>query len=426
MFLTRTQQRRQPRRGTVAVLIAVCLVVLLGVVAIALDGGTLLAERRHAQSVADAAALAAACDLYANYWINNGLDPQGTARDSALATARANGYQNDTSTSTVTVNIPPLSGDYVGRRGYAEVIVQYQQTRSFSNIFAAGPIPVSARAVALGSPLAADVGILVLDRTGRGTFNAQGSGTTTVSGTPIIVDSNDPQAAIAGGGGTVTATEFDITGGWTTSGGGSSFNGPIYTGRPPMDDPLADLPPPDPATMTVQSDRGVQYTNGTQTLQPGVYRGGISVSGTGSLVLAPGIYYMDGGGFSFSGQGSLYGAGVMIYNAPGNGNADGISVTGQGSMVLSAPTSGPYQGITFFQDRTSGVTGNVEGTGGETSITGTFYFAGALLKVSGNGGVANIGSQYISRYLTLGGNGGININWQPDQVARKRSIYLVE
>jgi hypothetical protein len=82
--------------------------------------------------------------------------------------------------------------------------------------------------------------------------------------------------------------------------------------------------------------------------------------------------------------------------------------------------------VTFFQDRTSGVSGNVEGTGGETSITGTFYFAGALLKVSGNGGVANIGSQYISRYLTLGGNGGINIDWKPEKVARKRSIFLVE
>ena len=95
-------------------------------------------------------------------------------------------------------------------------------------------------------------------------------------------------------------------------------------------------------------------------------------------------------------------------------------------MILSGMTEGIYKGITFWQDRTSTVTGSVSGTGGKTDITGTFYFAGALLKITGNGGVANIGSQYISNQLNLGGNGGINIDWRPDTVAQKRSIYLVD
>jgi hypothetical protein len=193
-----------------------------------------------------------------------------------------------------------------------------------------------------------------------------------------------------------------------------------------MADPLANLPAPDPTTMPTQSAKKVQYTQGTTNLQPGVYKGGISVSGTGSLNLAPGIYYMEGGGFSFSGQGNLVGEGVMIYNAPGGGNSGGVSVSGQGSMVLTGPTTGNYKNITFFQDRTSNVTGNITGTGGNTSITGTFYFAGALLNINGNGGVANIGSQYISNDLGLGGNGGINISWHPESVAPGRFIGLVE
>ncbi|HXG12066.1 MAG TPA: pilus assembly protein TadG-related protein [Gemmataceae bacterium] len=424
MFLVRSKQRAS-RRGAVAIWVAVCLTVLLGIVAIALDGGSLLSERRHAQAVADAAALAAACDLYDNYWLNSGDDPSGTAKASALTTAASNGYTNDGIKSTVTVHIPPQSGDYVGRRGYVEVNVQYNEGRTFSNIFRSGPIPVRARAVALGAPIAADVGILVLDPSAKGAFNANGSGTTTVNDTPVVVNSNHPEAAIAGGGGYVVAPEFDITGGYTTTGGGQ-FIGTMKLGRRGLTDPLEDLPPPDPSRMSIESRKKIQYTSGSVTLKPGVYKGGISVSGTGSLTLEPGIYYMDGGGFSFSGQGSLVGRGVMIYNAPGNGNADGISVTGQGSMILSGPTSGIYQGITFFQDRKSGVSGTVEGTGGQTDITGTFYFAGAHLKVSGNGGVSNLGSQYISRLLTLGGNGGINIQWKPDSVARKRSIFLVE
>lgn len=425
MFIKVKERAGTSRHGNVAVCTAFAMVAMLGCLALAADGGVLFTERRNAQSVADSAALAAACELFDNYWTYSGVDVTGKAKTSALTTAAANGYQNDGTLTKVTVNIPPSSGLFVGRPGYAEVFVEFNQSRAFSNIFGSGPVPVRARAVAIGSPVAADVGILVLDPTKRSSFNAQGSGLTTVGGTPVVVNSKDSEAAVAGGGGTVKADKFSITGGYTTSGGGT-FDGPIYTNRPPMPDPLADLPVPDPKAMTLQSDKKIQYTSGTTNLQPGVYKGGINVSGTGSLNLAPGVYYMDGGGFAFKGQGSLIGNGVTIYNAPGNGNSGGIDVQGQGSMIISGPTSGVYQGVTFFQDRTSTVTGNVAGTGGKTDITGTFYFAGALLNISGNGGVANMGSQYISNELHLGGNGGINITWQPDKVARKRSIFLVE
>jgi hypothetical protein len=413
------------RRGVVVILACVTMAAILSVLALSLDGGSLMAERRRAQAAADAAALAGACDIFDNYWTNMGDDVGGTAKASALVTAKANGYANDGVTTIVTVNIPPASGHYKGTRGYVEVITQYNYGRSFSTIFSSEPVVVTARAVALGSPIAADVGILVLDPTSKSTFNAQGSGTSTVKGTPIVVNSTHPEAAIAGGGGTVEADKFVIAGGYDTSGGGQ-FIGPVYTERPGIPDPLADITPPDASTMVVQSIKKVQETSGTVNLKPGVYKGGINVSGTANLNLEPGVYYMDGGGFKFTGQGSLKGEGVMIYNDPGNGNADGISVTGQGSMILSGPTSGPYKGITFWQRRDATVTGTVAGTGGETSIKGTFYFPGALLEVSGNGGVANLGSQYISWQLNLGGNGGINIDWDPGQVAPRRSIFLVE
>lgn len=425
MFIKLKGRAGKRRHGNVAVCTAFAMVAMLGCLALAADGGVLFTERRNAQSVADSAALAAACELFDNYWNYSGLDVTGKAKTSALTTAAANGYQNDGTLTKVTVNIPPSSGLFIGRSGYAEVIVEFNQSRAFSNIFGSGPIPVRSRAVAIGSPVAADVGILVLDPISRSTFNAQGGGLTTVSGTPVVVNSKDTEAAVAGGGGTVKADKFSITGGYTTSGGGT-FDGPIFTNRPPMPDPLADLPVPDPSKMPLQSEKKVQATSGDINLQPGVYKGGINVSGKGNLNLAPGTYYMDGGGFSFTGQGSLVGKEVMIYNAPGNGNSEGISVKGQGSLDISAQKSGAYQGVTFFQDRKATVTGHVEGAGGATNITGTFYFAGALLEIKGNGGVSNMGSQYISWQLNLGGNGGINISWKPDEVARKRSIFLVE
>jgi Putative Flp pilus-assembly TadE/G-like len=418
-------EKKADRSGTVAVHLAVCLVAIMSVLAFSLDGGLLLAQRRQVQAAADAAALAAAADLYYHYFEYNGLDVGGSARKSALATAAANGYAHNDVDVKVTVRIPPTTGDYIGRYGYAEVIIEYKQSRAFSNFFDKGDIWVRARAVALGAPIAANVGILVLDPDDKSSFNAGGGGRIDVAGTPIIVNSNSYEAATVNGGTVVSAPEFDITGGYAEI-GGSVFVGPIHTGQRPVEDPLAELPPPDPSTMLIQADKKIQYTSGVTTLSPGVYKGGISVSGTGSLILEPGIYYMDNGGFSFSGQGSLTGNGVLIYTNPGNGNSDGISVAGQGSVSISAMQTGPYAGITFWQDRTSSVTGTISGSSGTTSITGTFYFAGALLNVTGNGGVVNLGSQYISNNLNMGGSGTINIQWTPETVAKKRSITLVE
>ncbi len=416
---------RRQRAGVIAVLVAVCLVVILAMAAISFDGGSLLAERQKAQAVADAAAYAAAADLYYNYWSNMGLDPRGTAKASALATAAANGYGNDGVTTTITVNIPPQSGDSIGAPGNAEVLVQFNAQRGFSNIFARGTIPVRARAVGRGKPVAADAGILILDPTLKGALNSQGGGTVTVKDASIIDDSNNDAAAIAGGGGTLTTNmNFRITGNYTTSGGGT-FNGTIYTDVPPTPDPLANIPPPDPATLTKQSNKKISLQSGTTYLQPGYYKGGIQATSSASLVMAPGIYYMDGGGFNFTSSGSLEAEGVMIYNEPNN-NSDAVTINGSGPINLSGPTSGIYQGLTVFVDRTKDVPVNVQGNGSQTVISGTFYDAGGLIKLAGNGGVTNMQSQFISRAMNISGNGDINIQWNPQLIAQKRYVGIVE
>src|SRR5262249_9563888 len=160
------------------------------------------------------------------------------------------------------------------------------------------------------------------------------------------------------------------------------------------------------------------------SLQPGVYKGGISVSGQGQLIMAPGIYYMDGGGFSFTGQGGLSASGVMIYNAP-QSSSDRISINGSGAITLSPPTSERYTGISLFQDRTSPNTVYVAGNG-SSSFSGTFYVAGGTLNVTGNGTGNVMGSQYISYDLVTGGTGSFNINWDENLVGRTRILQLVE
>jgi hypothetical protein len=417
------KHNRRPRRGTVAVLVALCLVGILGFAALSLDGALLHQDRRTAQAAADSAALAAAGSLFSNWRTNQGSDPFGAATNEALTAAAANGFTNDGVNSTVTVNIPPLSGDHVGKAGYVEVIVQQFQKRAFSSIWGSGRVGVRARAVSRGMWIPYNNGILVLDPTSSGSLSSNG-GSNVTTNAKIIVDSNSPSATVVTGGGSLTAPEFDITGvpGTSTSGGGS-INGSILDGQVPTPDPLAYLPEPDPSTMTLQSKKTVKLQNqGSLSLQPGVYQGGINVTG-GSLTLAPGIYYMEGGGFSFSGTGSLAAQGVMIVNAP-QSNSDVINITGTGTINLSPMTTGLYQGISLWQARTSTNTLTVAG-GGSGSITGTFYAQHGLLKVSGNGG-QGVGSQYISWDVNLGGNGNFGVIWSPPAVAPAKFLQLVE
>lgn len=419
------------RRGAVAPFIAVCLLVLIGVMAITLDGGLLMYQRQRTRTTADAAALAAAETLYLNYVRNGGVDADGRARQAALAVAAAAGYANDNVNSVVTLNIPPLSGAFVGKSGYAEVVLQVNQPRSFSRIWGSGRLPVTARAVARGRWSSFANGIILLNPRMPSALSLSGGGTVNVSNASVIVDSNHAQAAYSGGGSRATAKEFDIVGGYGVSSGGS-FNGPVYPGSQPVPDPLAYLPPPNPSTLPVQSTKKLSISNGKTTLQPGVYTGGIAISGNATVTLSPGIYYMNTGGFSLGGGGStggtLIGDGVMIYNAPGPKNSsDVISINGNPSsnVRISPPTSGLYQGIALFQDRTATQSISISGNG-NFNLTGTFYAAKANLAVSGNGGNYTIGSQYISDSMTVTGGGTIGISWNQNATARMRTIGLVE
>jgi hypothetical protein len=132
---------------------------------------------------------------------------------------------------------------------------------------------------------------------------------------------------------------------------------------------------------------------------------------------------MDGGGFGFSGTGSLTANGVMIVNAP-QSNSDTISITGTGAVNLSPPTTGLYQGISLWQARASTNTVTVAG-GGSGSVTGTFYAQHGTLKTSGSGG-STVGSQYISWDVALSGNGNFSITWSPPNVAPEKRFQLVE
>jgi hypothetical protein len=205
----------------------------------------------------------------------------------------------------------------------------------------------------------------------------------------------------------------------------------------PTPDPLAYLPVPNVTTLGTITEVQLGMGNKMYTLTPGLYTNLPSFQ-VGDVVILKqysydnsGIYYIDNGGFTSQGatilMDPLTSGGVMIYNGPTSAaNSHSINISGNaaGSVTLSALTSGPYAGILFWQERGATVDMSISGQG-SFNLTGTFYAPNADLKVSGNG-TAIIGSQYISRTLTLGGNGGVNINYTDQGTARKREVRIVE
>ena len=406
-------QPRCIRSGAVTAWLLITLPVIIGIVAIGMDGGRLLDRRRQAQATADAAALAAANSWVQSYFAING-NAWGTRINSATSAARgqaaANGFNDDGTTSTVTVNIPPASGAFAGQANYLEVIVSCNLPKSFSAIFNKNTLSVSARAVAVGRPL--PLGIMLLQQNGANGFQNNGQGNFTVVNGHIFVNSSDAAAFNQNGSGTVSADAYDVTGNYKNSGG--SIQGSMRTGTRRAADPLLRLAAPDSSAFSVQSNAPLTITSGQPTkLDPGVYRGGIKIQQSAHVTLSSGIYILEGGGLEVSDQARLSGSSVLLYNTSGSSAAGPININSQGKITVSAASSGTYQGISIFQDRSNAQTLSLTGNG-NTDIEGTVYAAAAAVNLTGNGGGNGkpdiVGGAYVCKSMLVSGGGNINVD----------------
>jgi hypothetical protein len=463
MYLRNKCPRKVARPGKIIILFAVSLVGLVGILAIALEGGLMLDHKRQVQGAADAAALAAAESLFSNFQTYKGADNGSQAVDAGKACAERNGFPDNGTTSTVTVNVPPLSGKFVGLNGYAEVIIEYNQPRYFSKIFGSTEeTTIRARAVARGMWAASKVGILVLDLHEPESLKSNGNGTVQVANADLIVNSDDPSAVGSDGTGSlikVTNAVAQLTGGLKAN---TTIVGPVVYNQPPTPDPLAYLtPPPKPTTAIrprklnannqeartyiqalLAKDPSLQTTlnsvNQVFIMEPALYDQALHFQNTDLVIFKEasfnnkkGVYYLYHAGLTSNGAtmvmdptGATTG-GMMFYVDPG-GTSDGINITG-GHVVLRPPTMPPFKGILIWYRRDADVPLQITGQG-SMEVFGTFYVAGGTIKITGSDttGLDVIGSQYISRLLQSGGNGSYTVNWDPDVVAPLRQLAIVE
>lgn len=426
---------RSDERGQAVVLVALALTGLLVVAGLGIDAGLLYVERRREQVSADAAAFAAAVTLTKN-WSAPVVTRTALARTSAFDYAARNGYNNDGTTNTVTVNIPPLAGAFVGNADYAEVIVAVDVRTAFIRIL--GPSfttrRVQARAVGGITGPSKPYAMIALSKTASPGISVTGDKAKieTKDGGIMVNSSASPYGFIVTGKADVKSKEQGVDVAGTASiDPQAKVDGTVRTGVAPVVDPLAYLVPPG---LPLALQAALSVTSGTTTAQPGMYPS-MSVSGSGKIKLNPGIYVIKGGGITVSDHGKIDdegGDGVLIYNACSDfpvtsGTCGAITITGHGQIHLKG-TFGLYAGVSLWQacENTQPLTLNAvdepnDNEKARIHARGSIYLPCAALTVNGDAKVelkddndADLAGMIVASTITVGDKADIKLKWKSD------------
>lgn len=384
------------RRGAVAVVTAIVLLVLLGFASLGTEVVYLMFTARRMQSAADSAALGAVAALIQGY-------PASYA-DQAYALAGAQGFVTGQDNTAVAINNPPTSGGYAGQSGAVEVMITRSEVPVLAHLFRGSPFVLVARSVAkMGSYGAC---VLALDPTASASFSIAGSLVANFSSCWVADNSSAAQAVSVAGGATVNAAGIRDVGGYSQS-KNSTINaaGGIETDADATDDPYAGVAVPEPSVCSATNYAIANYAQ--QTIMPGTYCGGISVSGGASLTLSPGVYVIDQGALSIAGGSTVTGSAVTIVLTSSTGsNYATVSIAGGATVNLTPPTSGSTAGLVFFQDPRAPASGTDYLTGGSgQTIMGAIYFPNQT--VSFSGATKNQCTEIIGRTVTIAGGSNL-------------------
>lgn len=412
--------------GATAIYVGLGMMVFVGSAGLAVDIASWYRAKRMMQTAVDAAAYAGALDLARQGLsvVADEMSMQAAANDAAMR----NGM-----TLPVTVHHPPTSGLEINDDQSVEVIVSEPAPMLFTSAFFGIAPQVSARAVA--KAVVADACVYALNPTEAGALTISGT-SSVVLGCGVVVNSTHEQAALdQNGTSCLSATAVTVAGGY--DGNCVTPDPEVYT--PQYGDPLSHLQEP---TVGPRDHNNVHISgggskdfdgnnNGVDEFDPGVYCGGIQISG-GTSVFSPGLYILDGGEFRVSGSATVSNtenaAGGVTFFLTGSGaNYATLWIASGANVTLTPPDSGPYKDILFFQDPDAPQGNSIKFTGGSTmDLEGALYFPSAAINFVGGSAADEAEVLVVGDTVNFSGNSYLSADYAGSILNDNAYARLVE
>jgi hypothetical protein len=419
------KRQHSSESGQSIVLVALGMIVMLGFLGLAVDGGRLYTKTRHAQNAADGAAMAAAAAL-----CNNQEDP--SPFEVAKEAAGMVGYDDNTIDNVVGVDVNPV-------KEQVEVTIWSEIPAGIAQIVYSGGLQTTVRAVGKcfsgGTPSAFEnlpFGIISLSTSCSGASSASlgatgggnEGGIVTYNSHMFVNVSSDPGCAINPPNGT-NAPGIHADGDYCIFTVGSHN----YSGSSNLDDCVISVPGGSISDPLAQAPVPLCTQNGATTTPAPGYNyapGNWNGSALGHGKFQPGIYCISGT-FKPSGNGVINATdGVVFYFVNG-----GLELTGQSVLKIVAPSqetcsgssgsaaaSCTFKGMALFMARNNASEIEVGGNA-ENRIVGTVYGASGTFKGNGGGNTAEdalIWGQVIMNHVIVHGNGNLSV-WYDENIS---------
>jgi hypothetical protein len=385
-------------KGQALVIIVVSLIGLLGITALAVDGGNSYVQKRAVQNTADTAALGGAlARIRGEDWL------QVTYKIAA-----SNGYKNDGTTNVVQVYSPPISGVYAGDLNYIQVRITSQTPTYFAGILGINQIPVSGEAVARTKrPVITQIlegnAVISLAPTSdckkKRSFDISGESTLDITGGGVFVNSNNPTCALTTwGNGSIRLEDGTIS----VVGGAAIQKPQLLTPYPPQTSAAPISYPPPFLLPKIGCNKDAAISDDGKSMSAGDWDGDFPPEGV--VGLQPGAYCLGG---DFIVTGALEGNGVVFLISNG-------LVHLEGTIKLSAPPNGKYKGLLLYVPPNNHHIISLNGAIG-SSYKGTILAPGSEIRLKGNESAFGFHSQIIGYRIMSDGMSNIFINYQDDQ-----------
>ena len=396
---------KKNERGQAMIMIVFSLIGLLGMSALAIDGGNAYVDRRKAESAASAAALSGAVTRIEG----------GNWRSAALATAATNGYDNNGITNTVELNTPPISEPYTGNPEYIEVIITSYVDTYFGPVIGVPQVINRVKAISQSKPAVLGEmfdGYALVSLAPHSncdlkrSFWIHSEATISLEGGGLFINSDNPDCAfIQFGSGSVRIQDespFTVVGGAQVQKPKLITPFPMDTGAVPIAYPPAIQMPQVGCGSAIAT---VDLT--TSTMTSGNWDNG-DFPPDGITNLENGIYCIDGD-FILEGGERLTGRNVVILVKHGE-----IKINGGAEIDLSAPRGGPLKGLLIYMPiKNKGI---LAINGDEKSnLTGTILAPGADIRINGFSSKLGIHSQIIGYTIEVDGQSNVIIKYKDDQ-----------